>query len=204
MSRHITSTAVALVLALGAAPLAAQTDGESEGSSESEASTTLEETTDATVSGSPEEDDVEGDETMAASDDAARIELGTLTCELAAVTNVIIYAEESFNCILETNEGDEIPYEGNIEKIGANLQIKTDQTLKWIVLSSVSMDEPEDLSGSYLGASAQASLGIGGGANVLVGGSGDNFTLQPISVTGQEGIGASLTLDSLTLSRAPM
>lgn len=202
MSRHITSTALALVLALGAAPLAAQTDGgESEGSSESEASTTLEETTDATVSGSPEEDDPD----MArAADDAARIELGSLTCELAAVTNVIIYAEETFDCVLETNEGEAIPYEGNIEKIGANLQIKTKQTLKWIVLSSVSMDAVEDLSGSYVGASAQASLGVGGGANVLIGGSGDNFTLQPVSVTGQEGIGASLTLDSLTLSRAPM
>ncbi|HUF57431.1 MAG TPA: DUF992 domain-containing protein [Thermohalobaculum sp.] len=202
MSRHITSTAVALVLALGAAPLAAQTDGgESEGSSETEASTTSEETTDATVSGSPKEDDAEA---AMASDDAARIELGTLTCELAAVTNVIVYAEESFDCVLETNEGEMIAYEGNIEKIGANLQIKTAQTLKWIVLSSVSMDEPEDLSGSYFGASAQASLGVGGGANVLVGGSGDNFTLQPISVTGQEGLGASLTLDSLTLSRAAM
>ena len=200
MSRHITSTAVALVLALGAAPLAAQTDGgEAEGASETEASTTMEETTDATVSGSPEEDDAE--DAMAA-DDAARIELGTLTCDLAAVTNVIVYAEESFDCVLETNEGDAIAYEGTIEKIGANLQIKTDQTLKWIVLSSVSMDEPEDLSGSYFGASAQASLGVGGGANVLVGGSGDNFTLQPISVTGQEGLGASLTLDSLTLNRA--
>lgn len=133
--------------------------------------------------------------------DEADVELGTLTCELQAVTNVLIYAEESFECTFVTEDGVTQTYDATIGKVGANLQLKTDQTLKWIVMSSVDPAKEQDLSGDYIGASAQASLGVGAGANLMVGGSGDNFTLQPLSLSGQEGIGASLTIDGLNLSR---
>ena len=140
-------------------------------------------------------------ESQAAEENVARFELGTLTCDLEGWTNALIYAEESFDCVFVDEQGRTAAYDGAISKLGANLQIKGDQRLEWIVLSSITADEPHDLSGTYLGASAQASLGLGAGANLLIGGSGDNFTLQPVSVTGQEGLGASLTIDTLTLSR---
>jgi len=44
------------------------------------------------------------------------------------------------------------------------------------------------LSGTYAGVGAEASAGAGVGANVLVGGTGRAFSLQPISVEGQLGL----------------
>ena len=44
------------------------------------------------------------------------------------------------------------------------------------------------LAGNYGGASAEATVGAGVGANVLVGGSNRTVTLQPVSVQGQAGL----------------
>ncbi len=44
------------------------------------------------------------------------------------------------------------------------------------------------LAGHYGGASAEATVGAGVGANVLVGGSNRTVTLQPVSVQGQAGL----------------
>lgn len=128
------------------------------------------------------------------------VELGVLTCQLADVDNLLVYAEESFVC---TFEGDErmTRYAGNITKIGANLEFKGEQTLRWLVLAPVRYDVPGALEGDYVGASASASIGVGAGAKILIGGSGDQITLQPLSVsTTTEAVGASLTLDSLELT----
>ena len=46
--------------------------------------------------------------------------------------------------------------------------------------------------GDYVGASAEASVVIGGGANVLVGGSDQTITLQPISIQTQTGLNLAI------------
>src|SRR6267378_2587681 len=40
------------------------------------------------------------------------------------------------------------------------------------------------LAGNYAGATASATVGVGAGANVLIGGSSQQVTLQPVSVEG--------------------
>ena len=85
-------------------------------------------------------------------------------------------------------------------KVGANLQLKNNQTLRWLVLAPARYDAPGMLAGSYLGASGEAAVGVGAGAKLLVGGSDDAITLQPLSVsTTTDAVGVSLTLDSLKL-----
>jgi len=56
------------------------------------------------------------------------------------------------------------------------------------------------LAGTYVGASTEATLGVGLGANWLIGGSGKSFALQPWSVQGQAGLNYSLTWTNLTLN----
>lgn len=127
------------------------------------------------------------------------VELGTLTCQLAANENLLVYARESFAC---TFEGDDrkTSYAGRVTKVGANLQLKNNQTLRWLVLAPARYDAPGMLAGSYLGASGEAAVGVGAGAKLLVGGSDDAITLQPLSVsTTTDAVGLSLTLDSLKL-----
>ena len=55
------------------------------------------------------------------------------------------------------------------------------------------------LAGSYGGASAEATVGAGLGANVLVGGSDRTISLQPVSVQGQSGLNLAVGVSGLEL-----
>jgi hypothetical protein len=55
------------------------------------------------------------------------------------------------------------------------------------------------LAGNYAGASAEATVGSGLGANVLVGGSNRTVALQPISVQGQAGLNLAVGVAGLEL-----
>ena len=58
---------------------------------------------------------------------------------------------------------------------------------------------PGDLSGNYAGAQGSASIGVGAGGNVLVGGSANSISLQPLSLQGQVGLNVAAGLESLEL-----
>lgn len=131
----------------------------------------------------------------------ADIEIGTLTCELTDVTNVIVYTNEEFACRFEPNEGDVETYAGEIDSVGVNLQFKDDMTIIWAVIApTTDAYKPGILEGTYVGGSAEVSIGAGMGAKVLVGGGENSFTLQPISVSGIVGAGAQLGIESFVLN----
>ena len=48
------------------------------------------------------------------------------------------------------------------------------------------------IDGTYVGATGEASLGAGIGANALVGGTNDSVALQPLSLQGQTGVNVAL------------
>ena len=58
---------------------------------------------------------------------------------------------------------------------------------------------PGDLAGTYAGAQGSASFGVGGGGNVLVGGSNNSIARQPLSLQGQIGVNIAAGLESLEL-----
>ena len=58
------------------------------------------------------------------------------------------------------------------------------------------------LAGDYVGASAEATAAVGVGANVLVGGSEQTMTLQPLSVQGQTGLNLALGVSKFQLRSA--
>ena len=58
------------------------------------------------------------------------------------------------------------------------------------------------LAGNYGGASAEATVGAGIGANVLVGGSDRTVALQPVSVQGQAGLNVAAGVAGLDLQPA--
>lgn len=128
---------------------------------------------------------------------------GMLTCDLTGDTNLVILSSERFDCTYRGAGGSTDRYRGQISKLGADLQIKRGQTLKWAVLAPSTLSGPGILSGRYVGGSTEATVVGGVGARALVGGSGSQITLQPISVSGQTGFGASVTLDALRLTHDP-
>ena len=75
--------------------------------------------------------------------------------------------------------------------------------LVWGVVTAASGVPKGALAGTYAGVGANASLGVGAGANVLVGGSDKAFSLQPVSVEGQQGINIAGGVTTVTLVAAP-
>ena len=69
----------------------------------------------------------------------------------------------------------------------------------WAVLAPTAGPPPGTLAGKYVGASGDVGMGLGAGVNVLVGGSGRSFALQPVSVEGSVAVNVTLGLSGLQL-----
>ena len=55
------------------------------------------------------------------------------------------------------------------------------------------------LAGEFVGASGDVSVGVGAGANLLVGGTRRSVSLQPLSLEGQVGVNLALGVARMTL-----
>lgn len=130
----------------------------------------------------------------------AGVEIGVLTCKLEGVDNNIVYTKETFSCDFAPKEQDVVTYTGEIKSVGVDLSVKKDMTLVWGVFAPTEWSGQHGaLKGTYVGGSAEVSLAGGVGAKVLVGGFEDSFTLQPISVSGIVGGGASVGIQKFEL-----
>ncbi len=127
-------------------------------------------------------------------------ELGVLTCKLTDVQNDIVYTDEKFACEFKPKSGKAERYAGQIKSVGLDLSVTKEMTLVWGVLAPTAhAGAAHSLRGTYVGGDAAVALGAGAGANVLVGGGENSITLQPISVTGIVGSGASLGIEEFEL-----
>jgi len=70
----------------------------------------------------------------------------------------------------------------------------------WAVLASTPSIAPGALTGRFVGASGDVAVGVGVGANVLIGGTRRSVSLQPLSVEGQVGVNLALGVAAMTLS----
>ena len=75
--------------------------------------------------------------------------------------------------------------------------------LIWGVFAPSASLAPGGLSGNYLGATRSATVGIGAGANVLVGGSDRTISLQPLSIEGNTGLNVAAGIGAISLRYQP-
>jgi hypothetical protein len=133
---------------------------------------------------------------------ATRTKVGTLTCDISAGIGLIITSKKDVTCMFTPDgPGRREVYVGAISKFGLDLGATTGGEMIWAVYA------PTDrrfgaLAGHYGGASAEATVGAGVGANVLVGGSNRTVTLQPVSVQGQAGLNVAAGVAELNLRPA--
>ena len=71
--------------------------------------------------------------------------------------------------------------------------------LAWTVFAPTQGVAPGALAGEYVGASGDLGIGVGAGANILVGGSGRTFALQPLSLEGSVAVDVALGVSMLKL-----
>jgi Protein of unknown function (DUF992) len=125
--------------------------------------------------------------------------IGLLTCKSSAALGLIIGSHQKIRCSFAPDNGPPENYEGHINRLGLDLGIKGGGVMTWAVFAPVNGYHHGALAGTYVGGSGSASLGVGVGANALVGGSHRSVALQPLSVEGNVGVNLALGVAGLTL-----
>ena len=128
-----------------------------------------------------------------------RVQVGLLECRGGASIGFIVGSVTNLGCVLRIEGMPEDRYIATIHKVGLDLGITQETALAWGVYAPVARLGPGDLAGNYVGAQGSATLGVGAGGNVLVGGSDNSIALQPLSLQGQVGINIAAGLESLEL-----
>ena len=131
-----------------------------------------------------------------------RTKVGTLTCDISGGIGLIIASKKSLTCMFTPSAaGPREVYTGSISKFGLDVGATTGGEMVWSVFAP-SNKKFGALAGHYGGASAEATVGAGLGANVLVGGSNRTVALQPVSVQGQTGLNLAVGVSGLDLHPA--
>lgn len=135
-------------------------------------------------------------------DAGGKVELGYLACELLSDDGNVVVSEQQFACAFSPAGADrpDERYIATFSKFGIDLSKTEAETIRWLVLASADRFEPGLLVGRYVGVAADIALGKGVGARALVGGLHDSVTLQPLSLSTQDGIGVSLAFESMELT----
>jgi hypothetical protein len=128
-----------------------------------------------------------------------RVQVGVLECRGGSSVGFIVGSVTNLGCVLRVNGAPDDSYVATIRKVGLDLGITAESALAWAVYAPVARLGPGDLSGNYAGAQGSASIGVGLGGNVLVGGSANSIALQPLSVQGQVGLNLALGVEGLEL-----
>ena len=131
-----------------------------------------------------------------------RVKAGTLVCDVSAGLGMIIGSQKGVQCMFNPDQpGPQEAYIGTISKFGLDIGATSGGQMVWAVYASSSYGFGA-LAGVYSGATAEATIAVGLGANALVGGSNRTVALQPLSVTGQTGLNLAAGVASLELRSA--
>jgi hypothetical protein len=130
------------------------------------------------------------------------VRVGDLTCNVASGWGFIFGSSKDLHCTYRGNNHRE-HYVGSINKFGVDLGYTEGGVLVWGVFAPTSDMRKGALAGDYVGGSAQANVGIGAGANALIGGFNKSISLQPLSVEGSKGLNVAAGIGSISLHPAP-
>jgi hypothetical protein len=127
------------------------------------------------------------------------VKVGMLTCNVDGGVGLIIGSSKGVSCAFD-NGGKIEYYEGSIGKLGVDIGVTGKTVIAWAVFAPGKVNRGA-LAGHYAGATAEATVAVGLGANVLIGGSKKSIALQPLSVQGQTGLNVAAGIASLRLER---
>ncbi|MDB5107130.1 MAG: hypothetical protein JWM69_71 [Candidatus Binatus sp.] len=127
------------------------------------------------------------------------VRAGYLTCHVASGWGFIFGSSRKINCAYAMQPGYTEYYTGSITKFGADIGYLKSGVILWAVLAPTTNLGPGALEGHYGGVTASAAVGVGLGANVLIGGFNHSIALQPVSIEGQNGLNVAAGIAELTL-----
>jgi hypothetical protein len=130
---------------------------------------------------------------------AQYVQAGMLVCDITGGVGFVVTSQRQLSCRFRNALGEPEVYSGVINRVGLDLGATAGGQLLWAVFAPSGQFGRGALAGNYAGASAEATVGLGVGANVLFGGSERSIALQPVSVQGQTGLNAALGIAGLQL-----
>ncbi len=126
------------------------------------------------------------------------VKIGVLSCNVSAGVGMIIASSRTMTCTFDRSVGGREHYTGTIERLGIDVGFTGKGVMSWVVFAPGKISRGA-LAGTYAGASAEASIAVGLGANVLVGGGNKSIALQPLSVQAQTGLNVAAGVAALRL-----
>jgi hypothetical protein len=131
------------------------------------------------------------------------VEVGILTCKKIPGTHeyYVVHSTVGVDCLFSHPEGEE-HYSGRAGiGFGLDLNWKHTEDIAYSVIGGSADVRPSahSLSGTYLGGQASATVGVGGGVAVLIGGGDQSFSLQPLALEVNSGLGAAAGVGYLSL-----
>lgn len=130
------------------------------------------------------------------------MQFGVLTCNVESGWGYILGSSKDIRCSYVPNGGSPERYMGDISKVGIDIGYTKGGVIIWNVIAPASDLKPGALEGGYGGVSAQATVGVGLGANVLVGGFDKSIALQPLSIEGNTGLNVAAGIGAVNLKHA--
>ena len=136
---------------------------------------------------------------LAAADAMPPVRAGILQCQGGQNVGFVVGSVTSLECVFQSEGRRPEPYIATVRRIGVDLGFTQQTQFSWAVSAPNSRLGRGELAGTYGGVGANASVGIGGGGNFLVGGPANSYALQPLSVQGQTGLNVAAGIADLQL-----
>ena len=127
------------------------------------------------------------------------VRAGILQCQGGQNVGFVVGSVTSLECVFQSEGRRPEPYLATVRRIGVDLGFTEQTRFSWAVSAPNSRLGRGELAGNYGGVGANASVGIGGGGNFLVGGPQNSYALQPISVQGQTGLNVAAGIADIEL-----
>jgi|SRR5208282_823699 len=134
-----------------------------------------------------------------ADESKATVRAGYLTCHVASGWGFIFGSSRKLQCAYALQPGYTEYYTGSVTKFGADIGYLQSGVILWAVLAPTNNLGQGALAGHYGGATASVAVGVGAGANVLIGGFQNSIALQPVSIEGQNGLNVAAGVVELSL-----
>jgi hypothetical protein len=136
--------------------------------------------------------------------DPTGVKAGVLTCNVDSGWGLVFGSSKDLHCDFTSDGGKTSDhYEGKINKYGVDIGYHNGGIMAWAVFAPSTPVAPGSLTGGYGGVTASATVGVGAGANVLVGGSNKSVALQPLSLEGNTGLNVAAGVASIDLTYVP-
>jgi hypothetical protein len=136
---------------------------------------------------------------IASADALPPVRAGILQCQGGQNVGFVVGSVTSLECVFQSEGRRPEPYIATVRRYGLDIGFTEQTKFSWAVNAPTGRVGRGDLAGNYGGVGANASVGVGGGGNFLVGGPQNSYALQPVSVQGQTGLNVAAGVADIEL-----